>query len=125
MKKNLTPAARKLRKNMTEAELKLWYYLRNRQLGVKFRRQCPIEDYIVDFASFNVKLIIEVDGGQHADSYSDKARDKHLKMKGFKVLRFWNNDVLRNIGGVIENIRQEIPSPTPPASGGEENGKGK
>lgn len=93
---------------MTDAEFKLWKHLRNKQLGVKFRRQSPIGNYIVDFVSFKSKLVIEINGGQHARSNDDKSREKWLTSQGFKVLRFWNNDVLRNIQGVLEKIRKEM-----------------
>jgi len=93
---------------MTDAEFKLWKHLRNKQLGVKFRRQSTIGNYIVDFVSFESKLVIEIDGGQHARSNDDKSREKWLTSQGFKVLRFWNNDVLRNIQGVLEKIRKEM-----------------
>ena len=118
MKNKLTPIARKLRKNMTDAELKLWYHLRNRGVCVKFRRQCPIGSYIVDFVSFEARLVVEIDGGQHSESESDKARDRWIESQGFKVLRFWNNEVLGNIEGVLDVISNEIsPSPNPSHQG--------
>jgi very-short-patch-repair endonuclease len=100
--------AKELRNNATEVELLLWRRLRNRQLeDVKFRRQQPIEAYIVDFVSFDKKIIIELDGGQHAKNTGyDKQRDSCLSANGFTVLRFWNSDVLENIEGVLEIIRQ-------------------
>jgi hypothetical protein len=83
-------------------------------MGVKFRRQCPIGNYIVDFVSYEARLVVEVDGGQHSESESDKARDGWIESQGFKVLRFWNNEVLGNIEGVLDLIIKEIsPSPTP------------
>jgi very-short-patch-repair endonuclease len=104
----LKPLARSLRRNQTDAERKLWFHLRNRQLaGVKFNRQIPIGKYIADFISYENNLIIEIDGGQHNDD-SQKQRDiersKWLKMKGYKVLRFWNNDILNNLDDVLESI---------------------
>ena len=93
---------------MTDAELKLWYHLRNRKVGVKFRRQYPIGNYIVDFVSFEARLVVEVDGGQHAESESDKVRDRWMESQGFKILRFWNNEVLGNIEGVLDVIGNEI-----------------
>jgi len=99
--------AKKLRKSLTEAERLLWSYLRNRQLGVKFRRQEPIGRYIVDFVCFEKRLVVEVDGGQHGGSYDDE-RDRWLNMQGFRVLRFWNNEVLKNIEGVLEVIGKEL-----------------
>jgi len=106
--------AKKLRKSLTEAERLLWSYLRNRQLGVKFRRQEPIGKYIVDFVSYEVGLVIELDGGQHVESRGfDLERDRELGRLGFKVLRFWNNEVMTNIEGVLEVIRREVDNPPP------------
>ena len=104
MKKALTPIARELRNDLTEAEKHLWHELRRRNLGVKFRRQVIIGQYIVDFVCFEKKIIIEVDGGQHMDNESDQLRDQWLGSQGFKVLRFWNNEVFSNLEGVLENI---------------------
>jgi len=113
--------ARKLRKNMTDAERLLWCKLRNKQLGAKFRRQSPIDKYIVDFVCFEKKLIIEVDGSQHLGNRKDRERDKWFENNGFKVLRFWNNEVLKNVNGVLEMIRRELPSPqSSPVKGEEE-----
>ncbi len=100
--------ARALRINMTDAERALWRKLRNKGLGVKFRRQEPIGDYIVDFVCYEKRIVIELDGGQHIGSLEDIERDNWLKGRGFKVLRFWSNDVLRNIDGVIKRIEGEI-----------------
>ena len=123
MKRNLTPIARKLRNNLTEVEKQLWRYLRNKQLaGLKFRRQQPIGPYIVDFINFEKRLIIEVDGGQHAKSIQkDSERDAWFQEQNFKVLRFWDNEVLENMEGVLESIKEKCspPSPTPPTRGGE------
>jgi len=121
---NTVTIARNLRKRFTEAEKLLWRYLRARQLeGLKFRRQQPIGNYIVDFVCFEKGLVIEVDGGQHAiEREKDKERDKWLKGQGLKILRFWNNEVLTNIGGVLEVIREHClshPPLTPPIQGGE------
>ncbi len=105
MNNKLNKLARELRNNTTDAERLLWKYLRARQLeGLKFRRQEPIGDYIVDFICYEKSIIIEVDGGQHFEEIKDQERDKHLMSKGFKVKRFWNNEVLTNIEGVIEVI---------------------
>ncbi len=104
MKRALTPTARKLRNDLTEAEKHLWYVLRLENLGVKFRRQAVIGRYIVDFVCFEKKLIVEVDGGQHADSQRDNVRDQWLAAQGFEILRFWNNDVLGNRDGVLRKI---------------------
>ncbi|TSA46337.1 endonuclease domain-containing protein [bacterium] len=96
--------ARKLRSNLTRAEKALWYILRAENLGFKFRRQAVIGKYVIDFVCYERKLIVEVDGGQHADSKSDKIRDEWLQLQGFKVLRFWNNEVLENRDAVVEKI---------------------
>src|SRR5262245_4132730 len=101
--------ARELRKNMTDAERALWRLLRQRQLnGLRFRRQVPIDHYIVDFACLEARLVIEVDGGQHFESQSDKRRDAHLRSQGFRVLRLWNNDVLSNPDGVHRVITETL-----------------
>ena len=99
--------ARQLRRNSSKAENLLWYYLRNKQQkGVKFRRQHIIGPYIVDFASLSRKLNVEIDGGQHAERTSyDQQRTRWLESQGFKVLRFWNNEVLGNTEGIMERIR--------------------
>ena len=98
--------ARDLRQQMTDAERRLWYLLRRKQLeGFRFRRQAPIGKYIADFVCFAECLIIEVDGGQHSDQQAyDEARTEWLESEGFRVLRFWNNDVLANQEGVLETI---------------------
>jgi very-short-patch-repair endonuclease len=94
--------ARVLRSRMTRAELKLWYVLRDRRFrDFKFRRQVPIGRFIADFVCFEARLVIEVDGGQHADSLRDKYRDRWFTANGFRVVRFWNNDVLSNSQGVM------------------------
>lgn len=105
-----TAAARKLRNNLTEAEKYLWYILRAENLGDKFRRQALIGEYIVDFVCYEKKVIIEIDGGQHADSRNDKIRDEWLRMQGFTVLRFWNNEVLENREAVVEKIAAHLNS---------------
>jgi very-short-patch-repair endonuclease len=98
--------AKQLRKNQTDAEKVLWKKLRNRQIyGYKFRRQVPIGSYIVDFMCVSIKLIIELDGGQHAEQQDyDRKRTAYLEAKEFQVVRFWNNDVLTNIDGVLESL---------------------
>jgi very-short-patch-repair endonuclease len=102
--------ARSLRRDMTDAERLLWRHLRQRQVeGYKFRRQHPVGHYIVDFACLEACLIVEVDGGQHADRKGyDIQRTAWLKGQGFRVLRFWNTDVVDNIDGVREAIRREV-----------------
>jgi very-short-patch-repair endonuclease len=124
MRSPLRNAAKSLRKQSTNTELFLWFHLQAKQLeGLKFRRQQPIGKYIVDFVCFGKKIIIEVDGGQHSIKDDDRERDEWLEKEGFKVLQFWNNEVLSNISGVLEVIRSHClksPSPTPPLQGGEE-----
>ena len=123
MNNNIIALAKKLRKNSTPAENLLWSHLRAEQLeGLKFRRQQLIGNYIIDFVCFEKKIVIEVDGGQHAiEKEKDSIRDEWLKGQGFKVLRFWNNEVLMNIESVLEVIRKVCLSPslTPPIKGGE------
>jgi very-short-patch-repair endonuclease len=108
MKNRLSNLAKKLRKEMTNAERALWRQLRAKQFeDLKFRRQQPISDYIVDFVCFEKKLIIEVDGGQHVENEeSDRERTKWLAERGYQVIRFWNHDVLRNCTGVMERIME-------------------
>jgi len=103
----LTEVARTLRKSSTEAEQRIWRYLRARQLeGLKFRRQEQIGRYIVDFVCYEKSLIIEADGGQHAtEREKDEERTLWLNSQGFRVLRFWNNEILTNTEGVIAVIR--------------------
>ena len=98
--------SRKLRKEMTDAELHLWRYLRMRQIrGLKFRRKCPIGSYILDFACVELKIALELDGGQHAEiKEKDAERIRWLNVHDWKVLRFWNNDVLQKIDSVLEAI---------------------
>lgn len=107
---NLKNNARFLRKNQTKVEQLLWKHLRNRQLlGHKFRRQFPIEPYIVDFVCIELKLIIELDGGQHAEQMGyDQNRGLYLEQRGFKVIRFWNNEMLENTEGVLEAVRMAV-----------------
>ncbi|UUP15785.1 endonuclease domain-containing protein [Nitratireductor thuwali] len=97
--------ARTMRKDATKAENLLWQALRRDRLeGLTFRRQYPLDGYILDFVCFSLKLIVEVDGGQHAQSASDARRDAHFRRSGFTVLRFWNDDVVRNLDGVCMEI---------------------
>jgi len=113
-----TELGRKLRHDGTPAERVLWQQIRDRQIdGTKFRRQQPIEDYIVDFVCFKRKLIIEVDGGQHNDesiSLEDETRTEWLISRGYRVIRFWNNDVLGNLDGVIVRIHEALNEPPSP-----------
>jgi len=108
--------ARALRADMPDAELCLWRGLRNRQLhGARFRRQHPIGPFIVDFACVEYRLVIEVDGGHHAvREAADAARTKYLRCNGWRVLRYWNNDVLRNDNAVLDDIAAKIAEVTSP-----------
>jgi len=113
-----------LRSRPTEAEKLIWKHLRARQLeGFKFRRQQPIDKYVVDFVCFERRLIIEIDGGQHStEKKKDEERDDYLRKNSFEILRFWNNEVLENINGVLEVIREQClfhPPQAPPVKGGE------
>ena len=109
------PIARKLRRNQTDAERTLWFRVRDRRLmGFKFRRQVPVDRYIVDFCCEESRLVIECDGGQHVErSKEDAERTSALEAMGYLVLRFWNNDVLLNTEGVLESIVATLNSQTP------------
>ncbi len=99
--------ARRLRNTMTDAERKLWSLLRNRKLsGCKFRRQVPVGPYVADFLSFESRLIVEADGGQHADSETDMDRDAWLTNQGFRIVRFWNSDIAENPDGVVSRLSE-------------------
>jgi very-short-patch-repair endonuclease len=102
--------ARALRGALTDAEQKLWYHLRDRRFGGhKFRRQVPIGPYIADFACMAERLIVEIDGGQHAERIGEDARrTRYLEMEGYRVVRFWNNEVLGNIDGVLQRLMAVI-----------------
>jgi len=121
----IAPNVKRLRTYMTDAEQKLWRALRSRASGAKFRRQVPLGPFVVDFVCFEAKLIVELDGGQHADNPRDTRRDRYFSDQGYRVLRFWNNDVLKNMEGVLTRITEFAdPSPgalrAPPSpSGGE------
>jgi very-short-patch-repair endonuclease len=118
---SLTVLAKNLRKNSTDAERLLWRHLRLKQFyGMNFRRQQPLGSFIVDFVCLDRKLIIEIDGGQHAEQREkDTARDAWFRTEGFTVMRFWNHEVLQNIAGVLTAI-QNHPPHTPPLKGGDE-----
>lgn len=109
---NLTSIARTLRKTQTDAEKKLWRTLRSKQLeGFKFRRQQPVGKYILDFVCLDKLLVVELDGGQHGKDEGkkmDAIRDEWLTQNGYKVLRFWNHEVLNNTHGILETIRKEL-----------------
>jgi very-short-patch-repair endonuclease len=124
------PRARRLRRDMTDAERKLWSRLKGLAVGSShFRRQATIGSYFADFACHEQRLVIEVDGGQHGEANfikNDASRTEYLKSQGYRVLRFWNNEVLTNIDGVMSVIYQALenapptPSPSPPQAGGGE-----
>jgi len=133
----LTDVAKRLRHGMTDAERVLWREVRaHRFAGFKFKRQEPLGLYVVDFVCYEAKLIIELDGGQHANQQeADAERTRWLESRGFRVVRFWNNDVLANTSGVMQEIEKSIktigPSPSPPLPGplpprgeGDSNAKG-
>ena len=116
--KRPTMRSRELRLNATDAERKLWAQLSARKVaGVRFNRQFPIGPLICDFVSRTANLVIEVDGGQHAvDVEKDEARTAYLQSQGYQVIRFWNNDVLERIEGVVGEIERalaDMPSPNP------------
>ncbi|WP_421760522.1 endonuclease domain-containing protein [Devosia sp.] len=108
--------AKRLRSAATPHEELLWHLLRDRRLvGYKFRRQVPVGPYIADFACHSARLIIELDGSQHAESLRDEKRDAVLRAHGYRILRLWNNDLTKNRNGVLEAIWQALqPSPHPP-----------
>ena len=117
--------ARKLRKASTDAEKRLWFQLKSRNLaGYKFRRQHPITPYIVDFVCIEKKLIVELDGGQHAEQIvADAERTAYLESKGYRIVRFWNNDALKQTEVVMQEILRNLAAPHPnplPASGARE-----
>lgn len=109
MPAKLTKHAKRLRRNSTQVEALLWSRLRARQMeGMKFRRQQPIENFIVDFVNFEKRIVIELDGGQHSKNKDkDNERDRLLTENGFTILRFWDNEVFENIEGILEVIRQK------------------
>ncbi len=113
-----TARSRELRANATDAERRLWQALSARKVaGVRFNRQFPIGPFICDFVSRSAKLIVEVDGGQHvATSAEDARRTRYLEAQGYRVIRFWNNDVFERLEGVvgeIERVLVDMPSPSP------------
>ena len=134
--KEQTNFARSLRRNMTDAENRLWLFLKQKQLdGLTFRRQHPIDKYVVDFWCSSLKLVIELDGGQHGmptGIKKDNIRCAFLKERGITILRFWNTDVMKNTAGVLETIHRTVlglqnsrQTPTltlPPAGGGKLKG---
>jgi len=117
--------ARDMRKNLTTQELKLWGILKNNKLGFKFRRQFAIDSkYIADFVCLEARLIIEIDGGQHNESFVDIDRTYYLEQQNFRLIRFWNNEIDNNIDGCIEVLSCELkntphPSPLPQGARGQ------
>ena len=103
--------------NAVQAEAIIWRAVRDRRCdGAKFRRQVPVGSYVVDFICFESRLVIEVDGGQHADSVRDVERDNWLLQNEFRVLRFWNNDVLQNLEGVLTSLSEQLERTPHPSS---------
>ena len=103
--KNSTIKARKFRQNSTDAEEKFWNEVKaKRFLGLKFKRQYPIKPYYADFVCLEENLIVEIDGGQHCENGKDKIRTRFLEKEGFEVIRFWNNEVLSNMEGVLSSL---------------------
>ena len=106
--------AKRLRRDLTAAERKLWSVLRNSQLsGGKFRRQQPIGPFIADFVCQDCRLIVEADGGQHQNNAGETRRTAFLESKGYRILRFWNNDILENVEGVAQTINTALATPHP------------
>lgn len=120
-RQSLLDLSKRNRKDPTDAERKLWSILRSHRLqGWKFKRQEQLVDYIVDFVCFRARLIVEADGSQHADSAEDLKRTAWLDGQGFRVIRFWNNDILLNPGGVATAILAALPPlPNPSPARGE------
>src|SRR5215469_8459363 len=111
--RSVTRRARALRRASTDTEWRLWHFLRRNRLGFKFRRQFSIPPYFVDFACVEAKLVIEADGSGHAVSGDHDRRDAFLRSRGWRVLRFWNSDILNNRDGVLQNIMDALEtSPT-------------
>ena len=125
---SLVQTARELRGNATDAERLLWRFVRNRHpSGYRFRRQVPLGPYVADFVCLRARLILEIDGGQHNESLlDDLERTQYFARHGFRVIRFWNNEVLQQTEAVLESILEALiqacphPSPLPQAGEGEE-----
>ena len=120
--KRLTGTARKLRREMTDAERVLWSHLRGQQMGARFTRQFPVGGCVVDFACRSLRLAIECDGGQHSVEV-DAERTASVEAHGYRLIRFWNHDILQNTNGVLEAIAREIEiaratNPSPLTEGG-------
>lgn len=117
-----TIRAQKLRRNMTDADQRLWYRLRAGQLGWRFRRQHPIPPYYADCACIEARLVVEADGGQHNRPGNHAARDAFLRRRGWRVLRFWNNDIFENSEGVLMAIIEALgPHPALPRERGRDS----
>jgi very-short-patch-repair endonuclease len=120
------PRARALRRDATEAEKKLWQHLRQPPFKARhFRRQATIGPYFADFTSHKARMVIGFDGGQHSGSASDEVRTRYLEDNGYRVLRFWNNEIFENMPGVLATIDAALPvdrppDPSPPQAGGGE-----
>ena len=114
VKGDLLTLAKRMRRESTDAERKLWSILRAKRLvGWKFKRQQQLDFYIVDFVCFSARLIVEADGSQHAENVADEARTSYLEDRGFRVLRFWNIDILNNPDGVATAILAALETPLP------------
>ncbi|MET3613262.1 very-short-patch-repair endonuclease [Rhizobium aquaticum] len=104
--------ARSMRKEGTRGEAILWSQLKDRRIGgIKFRRQVPLKGYIIDFISFEARLIVEVDGSQHAESAADRIRDEAFAADGFVTLRFWNDEVEQSLDLVVRKILMALDKP--------------
>ena len=128
MERDEVETARRLRRDQTDAESRLWQQLRDRRLqGWKFRRQVPVGRYFADFVCIEARLVVELDGSQHGETRADydRLRTESLNAAGFRVMRFWNNDVFENLDGVMTAILaacEEEPSPRPSPAGGRGRG---
>jgi very-short-patch-repair endonuclease len=110
--KRIRNFAKKMRRESTEAEAATWRLLRHRRLALhKFRRQVPFQNFILDFVCFERRIIIKIDGSQHADSERDTAREAVLMAEGFRIARYWNNDVLQRPSAVLEDIFAKLAEP--------------
>jgi len=108
VRRQISPHAARLRRDMTDVERKLWFALRDRRLdGFKFRRQATIGPFIVDFLCIDARLIVELDGGQHSEGV-DAPRTAYLEAQGYRILRFWNNDVVDRFEGVLDTIARTL-----------------
>jgi very-short-patch-repair endonuclease len=124
LQEDLAHYARELRRAQTDAERTLWAQLRGRRLALKFRRQHPIGPYIVDFCCPERRLIVELDGSQHAlRRDEDAARSRFFRLNGYRVLRFWNPDVFGNLDGILERIDRALRAPLPGRESGSESGR--